>query len=89
MIEIKRRLVALTDIDSVVECLPKDIADNVKRQLRKPLFSAFDMHKGNISYGAEVETVFEREEVLAWREDLKDLKTEAFKQIPKSIKYYL
>jgi hypothetical protein len=85
----KRRLIDLTDIDGIVERLPKESADNAKRQLRKPLFSAFDMHKGNIAYGAETETAEEKEKVLAWREDLKDLKTEAFKEIPQKVKYYL
>ena len=85
----ERRLIDLTDIDYIVESLPKESADNAKRQLRKPLFSAFDMHKGNIAYGAEAETAEEKEKVLAWREDLKDLKTEAFKEIPQKVKYYL
>lgn len=85
----ERRLIELTDIDYIVESLPKESADNAKRQLRKPLFSAFDMHKGNIAYGAETETAEEKEKVLAWREDLKDLKTEAFKEIPQKVKYYL
>lgn len=85
----KRRLIALTDIDGIMERLPQAHADDAKRQLRKPLFSAFDMHKGNIAYGAETETSEEKAKVLAWREDLKDLKNEAFKNIPQSVKYYL
>ena len=85
----ERRLIELTDIDYIVESLPKESADNAKRQLRKPLFSAFDIHKGNIEYGAETETAEEKARVLAWRKDLKDLKTEAFKEIPPNIKYYL
>ena len=83
------RLINLSDVDNIVERLPKEAADNAKRQLREPLLAAFDIHKGNISYGAETETVEEKMNVLAWRNDLKDLKTEAFKDIPEKVKYYL
>ena len=87
--KITERLITLTDIDSIVERLPKESADNAKRQLRKPLLNAFDIHKGNIAYGAETETADEKARVLAWRNDLKDLKTEAFKDIPQAVKYYI
>ena len=84
----KRRLIALTDIDDIVERLPIEHANNAKRQLRTPLLEAFDVHKGNISYGAEYETYEEKAEILAWREKIKNLETEAFKNIPRQIKYY-
>ena len=84
----ERRLITLNDIDDIVERLPTEHADNAKRQLRTPLLDAFDVHKGNISYGAESETYEEKIEVLAWREKIKNLETEAFKNIPKQIKYY-
>ena len=87
--KIRERIITIGDIDDIVARMPKEYADNAKRQLRKNLFSAFDMHKGNISYGAETETQEEKTKVLMWREDLKDLKTSAFKDIPDSIKYYL
>ena len=87
--KITERIIKISDIDKIVSRMPKESADNAKRQLRIPLFSAFDMHKGNIAYGAETETVEEKQMVLAWRENLKDLKTEAFKDIPEKVKYYL
>lgn len=85
----ERRVVELYDIDNIVKLLPNEEAKKCKRQLREPLFEAFDKHKGNIEYGAETETHEEKQRILAWRNDLKDLKTEAFKDVPSSIKYYL
>lgn len=87
--KIKERIITLADIDAIDSRLPKANAEDAKRQLRKPLFSAFDIHKGNIAYGAETETAEEKAKMLAWRRDLKDLKTSAFKDIPQAVKYYL
>lgn len=82
------KLLSVADIDKITSSMPKKEMLDAKRQLRVSLFQAFDKHKGNIAYGAETETEEQKDQILKWREDLKDLKTEAFKEIPEAIKYY-
>ena len=83
------RLINLSDVDNIVERLPQATADNAKRQLRKPLLTAYDAHKSTVIYENKEETAEEKEQVLAWKQKALDLKTEAFKDIPDSVKYYL
>lgn len=83
------RLINLADIDDIVERLPKDTAEDAKRQLRKPLLTAYDSHKSTVIYEGKTETVEEKEKVLAWKKSALDLETAAFKDIPKQVKYYL
>ena len=83
------RLINLSDVDNIVERLPKATADNAKRQLRKPLLTAYDSHKSTVIYEGKTETAEEKEKVLAWKQKALDLKTEAFKDIPEKVKYYL
>lgn len=83
------RLIKLSDVDNIVERLPQEAADNAKRQLRKPLLAAYDSHKSTVIYEGKTETAEEKEQVLAWKQDALDLKTEAFKDIPEKVKYYL
>lgn len=86
---IKERLITLADIDSIVERMPKESADNAKRQLRKALLQAYDCHKSTVIYEGKTETEAERERVLAWKQNALDLKTEAFKDVPQSVMYYM
>lgn len=81
---------SLTDIDDIVNCLPKESADNVKRQLRKPLLLAYDSHKTTVIYEDKAEKTFDKQRVLLWKQDLLDLKTDAFRyeNVPDSIKYF-
>ena len=88
---ITERLITLADINDIVERLPKEAADNAKRQLRKPLLNAYDSHKSTVIYEGKTETLEEKSEVLKWKQSALDLETKAFKEenIPQKIKYYL
>lgn len=83
------RLIKLSDVDNIVSRLPKGTADNAKRQLRKPLLTAYDSHKSTVIYEGKTETQDEKSKVLAWKQGLLDLQTEAFKSVPEKVKYYL
>lgn len=84
----KIRLIALKDLDGILERLPKENADNAKRQLRKPLLSALDIYDKNISKGRVEETAEQKKVVDTWYKDICDLKEKAFKYIPAFIKKY-
>jgi hypothetical protein len=83
------RRINLADVDNIVTRLPKATADNAKRQLRKSLLTAYDSHKSSVIYEGKTETPDEKSKVLAWKQGLLDLQTEAFKSVPEKIKYYL
>lgn len=83
------RRINLADVDNIVTRLPKATADNAKRQLRKPLLAAYDSHKSSVIYEGKTETQDEKSKVLAWKQGLLDLQTEAFKSVPEKVKYYL
>ena len=87
--KIKERLITLADIDNIVNGLPQEIADNAKRQLRKPLLQAYDSHKSTVIYEGKTETAAEKERVLTWKQKALDLETDAFKDIPHKILYYM
>ena len=89
MNEVKNKIIKIDDIDMLAERLPKEHADNAKRQLRKPILEAFDSYKTSVQYGDAAETQEEHEKVLQWKQSLLNLETEAFKNIPEKIKYYL
>lgn len=59
------------------------------RSRRELLLIAFDKYKSNVDYGIERETEMQHENMIAWYEDLLDLKEYAFNNIPERIKYYL
>lgn len=86
---IEERLITLDDIDRIVNGLPHEIACNAKRQLRKPLLQAYDSHKSTVIYEGLTETAEEKEQVLAWKQKALDLETEAFKDIPQAVMYYM
>ena len=83
------RTLQLSDVETLDICLPKENADNGKRQLRKHLLKAFDTHKTVVIYEGKTETREEKNSVLAWKQGLLDLQTEAFKSVPEKVKYYL
>lgn len=83
------RTLQLSDVETLDICLTKEQANNGKRQLRKPLLKAFDTHKTAVIYEGKTETQDERNSVLAWKQGLLDLQTEAFKSVPEKVKYYL
>lgn len=87
----KERLITLSDIDSIVEGLPKEDADNAKRQLRKSLLKAYDSHKSTVIYEGREESAEQKAGILAWKQSALDLKTEAFQEenVPNAVKYYL
>ena len=86
--KITERLITLTDIDSIVERLPKEAADDAKRQLRKPLLNALDVYDKNVSKGRVTETVAQKQAVDGWYKDICDLKDTAFKDIPSVVRKY-
>ncbi len=82
------RLIRLADVEDIVERLPKETADNAKRQLRKPLLNALDIYDKNVSKGRVTESAEQRQAVDGWYKDICDLKEEAFKNIPSVVKKY-
>ena len=84
------RVITLSDVKRMDEYLPKELANQGKRQLREHLLSAYDSHKTTVLYEGKKETATEKEKVLSWKQSLLDLKTEAFKEenIPQSVKYF-
>ena len=58
---------------------------DAKRQLRKPLLKAYDIHKGNVNYGTVTETEEEHNKVVKWYKDILDLKDEAFEAVPAKV----
>lgn len=60
-----------------------------KRILREALLKAWDIHKSNISYGAEKESEEEHALCITWWKALKDLEDWAFVDIPQGVKKYL
>ena len=87
----RERIITLSDIDRIVACIPKESADDAKRQLRKPLLQAYDSHKSTVIYENGMESEEEKAIVLAWKKAALDLETSAFREeeIPNSVKYYL
>ena len=66
--------------------------ESIKEQLRlkrKPLLEAFDKYKSNVNYGIIVENENTRSIIVAWYNDILNLKESAFEEIPEAIKYYL
>lgn len=57
------------------------------RAQRKDILNAFDIYKTNVYYGIEQDE--DREQILAWYQDLLDLKETAFKNIPEAIQKYM
>lgn len=62
---------------------------NQSRAKREKLLVAFDKYKSNVEYGIERETQTQHENMIAWYEDLLDLKDIAFENVPERVKYYL
>jgi hypothetical protein len=83
------RIITLADVGEIVARMPKTAADNAKRQLRKPLLTAYDTHKTNVVYDGKIESAKEHEEMIVWKQRILDLETQAFNNIPNILKYYL
>jgi len=62
---------------------------NAKRALRENLLKAWDIHKSNISYGAEAETEEEHALCIKWWKALLNLEDWAFTDIPQGVKKHL
>ena len=60
-----------------------------KRTMRERLLKAWDIHKSNISYGAETETEEEHAKCIAWWKALLNLEDWAFTNIPQGVKKHL
>lgn len=85
---ITERVITLDDIDKIVERLPKEAADDAKRQLRKPLLSALDVYDKNVTKGRIEESIEEKQIVDIWYRDICDLKDNAFKHIPNGVQKF-
>ena len=80
------------DGEPIVVPRPEPTAEEIKeglRSRREQLLIAFDKYKSNVQYGIERETQMQHESMIAWYEDLLDLETSAFENVPERIKYYL
>ena len=62
---------------------------NSLRAQRKVHLEAFDKYKSNVNYGIKIENEITRSIIVAWYNDLLDLKETAFVNVPSEIKYYL
>ena len=60
---------------------------NDLRELRVNILKAFDIYKTNVIYGIEEDT--NKEEILAWYQQILDLEQEAFNNIPEQIQKYM
>jgi hypothetical protein len=58
---------------------------HAKRQLRDPLFDAFDLWEKAVLRGREVDDP----EIMEWFTRLKDLDVDALQNIPERVQYYL
>ncbi len=83
------RVITLSDVDDIVAYLPSNEANNAKRQLReKILFPKVDVYDSKVNKGREIEDEGQKEKVDSWHKDLRDLKTEAFKNVPDCVNKY-
>ncbi len=61
----------------------------LKRQLRKPLLSAFDVYKTNVLYGVIEEEQEVNAKIKQWYKSLLNLEDEAFFQVPVEMENYI
>lgn len=61
----------------------------LKRQLRKPLLSAFDVYKTNVLYGIIEEEQEVNAKIKQWYKSLLNLEDEAFFQVPEEVENYI
>lgn len=66
-----------------------DAKTDALRALRAPLLDAFDIYKSNVYYGIITETDEQHDEVIAWYQDLCDLKESALAAPPAGIRKYM
>lgn len=59
------------------------------RAKREPLLRAFDKYKSNVYYGIEVETIEEKQSIIAWYNSILGLEDAALENVPAKIKYYV
>ena len=62
------------------------------RRLREPLLVAFDKYKSNVNYGVEFETIEQRQKIITWYNEIKELNENYIvkeENIPERIQYYL
>lgn len=62
---------------------------NFLRNKRKPILTALDSYKSSVAFGTEIETPEQHQRIIAWYEDLKELKESAFENIPERVAYYI
>jgi hypothetical protein len=62
---------------------------NAKRVIREKLLTAWDIHKSNVSYGAETETEEEHAKCITWWKAICNLEDWAFEEIPEGVKKHL
>lgn len=80
--EIKRHRITADDI---IHLAGTDIEATAMRQVRKNLLTAFDIWEKAVIRGRETDN----RAVMQWYQDLLDLKTSAFENIPEVIKKHM
>ena len=71
------------------DVLKQEVEQNKLRIKREPLLRAFDIYKSNVYYGIIKETEEDHNAIISWYDNLLDLKTSAFENVPVSIQRYL
>ena len=66
-----------------------EFREDFLRKKRKTLLSAWDILAGNVGIGAIVITPERAQVLIAWRQDLLDLKADAFESIPPEVARFL
>ena len=82
------KVIGITDL-SRLPVVETEETKNAKRIIREKLLTAWDIHKSNISYGAETETEEEHAKCIAWWKALCNLEDWAFEEIPEGVKKHL
>lgn len=78
-------------MSTIIEDLMKgtDYERRILREKRQKILIAFDKYKTNVQYGIEEETTIQHNEIMEWYQDILDLKSESFNNVPTRIQYYL
>lgn len=86
----KIRVFTYKDVDKIAH-LPREAQLNALRQAREDLKHAWDIHKSDVAYGLYVYAQGERDIYVQWRNDMLDLKIEAFyeQNIPADVRRHL
>lgn len=83
---LERKQITTSDLDNVSGTSVDAV---LKRSLRQPLLTAFDIYKSNVYYGVIMESAAEHTAILEWYQSLLDLDRAAIENPPAAIKKYI